>query len=68
MVSTENVQSGNIVWTQQTIFRNIYPYTNTYMHAIMITEKRSCESEEEWRGVWERAWREERERRNVIKL
>lgn len=31
------------------------------MHAIMITEERSCESEEEWGGIWGRAWRKEKE-------
>lgn len=36
------------------------------MHAIMITEERSCESEEEWGGIWGRAWRKGMEK--VIKL
>lgn len=30
-------------WTQQVIFRNIHVYTNTYMHAVIIREKRCYE-------------------------
>lgn len=31
--------TSNIIWNQKIIFRNIYVYTTTSMHSIIINEK-----------------------------
>ena len=46
------------MWNKQVIFKNIFVYTHTYIHAITISlKKRGCEFEG---GVYDRVWREER--------
>lgn len=66
-VSPVNIHTSSIIWTQQILFGNICVYTNTYMHAITIDEKRGHEFEGDQEGVYERVWREEGEGRNVVK-
>lgn len=39
-----------------------------YMHIIAINEKEAVNMKGEQKGAYERAWRDEGERRNVIKL
>lgn len=66
MVSSENMQTNNIIWTGKIILRNIYVYTNAHMHTISSTdEKRGCEFEGEQGGVGGRLRRKERERETV---
>lgn len=50
------------------IFRHIFIYTFTYMHEIMINEKRSCELEGECGLEYRRAWREQREGKMLYSL
>jgi hypothetical protein len=49
MASPGNIQTRNIIQTEQAIFRNICVYVTT------INEKRSHEFERARRGVWEGA-------------
>lgn len=44
VISPENIHTINIL-TQKVIFRNIYVYTDTYIHATTNNEKRNHEFE-----------------------
>lgn len=46
MVNPESKYTGNIIQTEQAIFRNIY----TYMHITMVNEKRSDEFQKDKEG------------------
>lgn len=43
-----------------------YVYTNTYMHAVTVDEKRGHGFEREQGGVYRKAWREVRREQNVV--
>lgn len=47
MVSPENIHRSSITLTKQVIFANIDVYTNTYMHIVTTSGKRSNEYTEE---------------------
>jgi hypothetical protein len=61
MASPEKMHTGNMMWTEQVVFRNICMNTNTQMHTITINENKSHEFEEERGVVCERVSKEERE-------
>lgn len=63
MVSPENILAGNIIQTEQVIFKTTYVYTHTFTY---VHEKRGHEFEGEWGGVYERVWSEEWEKRHVV--
>lgn len=41
MFNTENIQTSNIIQTEQTIFMNIFVSTYTYMYLTAINEKKA---------------------------
>lgn len=45
-VIPENIHVSNIMWTEKVLFRNMYEYTYTYIHAVTICEKRDHEFEQ----------------------
>lgn len=49
------------------IFRNMYVYANTYMHAIKTDDKRGHKFARKWEKQYGRFWKEEREGKNIIK-
>ena len=49
------------------IVRNMYVYANTYMHAIKTDDKRGHKFAGKWEKQYGRFWKEERERKNIIK-
>lgn len=51
-----------IVYTEKTVFRNIYVYTFTYVHVISINEKGGHGFGGEQRGVYLRVWGKKRQR------
>jgi hypothetical protein len=52
MFSYENILTGDIIYTEQLIFRNICIYTYTYMHAITM-KKETMSLKENKEGIWE---------------
>lgn len=52
MVSPKNTHLSNTIQTEKVIFRNIYVCTNTYMHAITISENKKTEFERVGRDIW----------------
>jgi hypothetical protein len=53
MVSLEDMVST-------AVFKNIYVFTNTYIHRKISNERRSHEFEGELRRLYRNVWREER--------
>lgn len=47
MVSLGNMYTNNVMWTQQFIFRNTYPHTNTNVRVITMDENRDLIEKEE---------------------
>jgi hypothetical protein len=39
MDSPENIYASNIIQAKQVVFRNIYAYTYSYVHAIKMTKE-----------------------------
>lgn len=54
MFSPENLHAGNIIWTEHLIFRNIYVYSKTYMHTIIIDKKEAMNLKGSWGRIYER--------------
>ena len=42
----------SFTWYRLFIFQNVYVYTNTYMHAITISENKKTEFERVGRDIW----------------
>lgn len=66
MVRPENMYTSNIKEAQQVIFGNIYVHANVSIHVITFDETRSHKFEGQQGGVYERIWRDEKKRRNII--
>lgn len=49
MFSSENIHTRNIIHTEHVVLRNTY--VHTYMHKIIINEKRGHEFEREHGGI-----------------
>lgn len=54
------------MWTQEIIYRNIYVYVNTFIHAIKSDVEWAHQFEGEWGVVDRRVWRKESKRRNAV--
>lgn len=55
-----NIHKNNIVHNFLVIFKNIFVFTNTYMLAMTINEKRCHNFEGGEEGVYGKVWKEEK--------
>jgi hypothetical protein len=58
MLNSENIHTSSTIQTEQDMFRNIYVYTN--MHVIITSEERDSKLKGEYKGLYERDWKEEK--------
>lgn len=67
MASPENVHMGNMLWTEQVVFRNLYLNVCSNIKYKQIRKiNEATNLKENGRRVYEGRWREEREGRNGI--
>lgn len=52
LVSSKTIHTRKTTLTEQVILRNIWVYTNTYVHVVMINGERVHEFEWEHGGLW----------------